>query len=169
MNYDLLVWLFAIAITIHNFEEAIWLPRWSESAGRWHHPVKPGEFRFAVFVLTLFAYVAAFLSFVGGKESIGAYLLAGYALAMLLNVAFPHLIATVALRRYAPGIATALLLNFPITFLLLRQAIREKYVELTTFIWAGPLVVAGILGSIPILFAFGRWKLGRIKKDNGDG
>jgi len=91
-------------------------------------------------------------------------LITGYALAMLLNVVFPHFIATVVLRRYAPGIVTALLLNFPITFLLLRRAVLEKYVELPKFVWIGPLIVACILGSIPILFALGRWKLGGIIK-----
>lgn len=157
MDFNFLIWLFAIAITIHNLEEAIWLPTWSKSAGRWHHPVESDVFRFAVFVLTLFAYLTAFLASVGGRESPGAYLVTGYALAMLLNVVFPHLIAAVALRRYAPGLVTALLLNFPITFFLLRQAILEKYVHLSRLVWAGPLVVICILGSIPVLFALGRW------------
>ncbi|MEW6670902.1 MAG: HXXEE domain-containing protein [Thermodesulfobacteriota bacterium] len=164
MDFNLLVWLFAIAITVHNLEESIWLPRWSKSAGRWHHPVEPGEFRFAVAALTVFAYAAACLAFVGGRESAGAYLISGYALAMLINVVFPHLVATVALRRYAPGVATALVLNLPVTFFLLRQAIAEKYVRPDTFIWAGPLVVVCILVSIPVLFALGRWKPLKILK-----
>ena len=163
MDFNLLIWLFAIAITAHNLEEAIWLPRWSKSAGRWHHPVEPGEFRFAVFVLTMLAYVISCMAFFGGKGSTGAYLISGYAFAMLLNVVFPHLIATVALRRYAPGIVTALFLNFPITLLLLRQAILEKYIQLSKFVWVGPLVVAGILGSIPVLFALGRWYFRRME------
>ena len=29
-------WLFPAAITVHNLEEAIWLPAWSRTAGRWH-------------------------------------------------------------------------------------------------------------------------------------
>nr|HOO90350.1 hypothetical protein [Syntrophales bacterium] len=47
----------------------------------------------------------------------------------------------------------------PITFLVLRQAILEKYIHLSVFIWSGPLVVVCILGSIPVLFALGRWIL----------
>ena len=31
-------WLFAIVTAAHNLEEAIWLPNWSRTAGRWHHP-----------------------------------------------------------------------------------------------------------------------------------
>ena len=62
MSFPLLSWLFAVAITIHNLEEALWLPGWSQSAGRWHHPVGAREFRFGVGVLTALAYIAVCLS-----------------------------------------------------------------------------------------------------------
>lgn len=163
MSFTLLCWLFAACITFHNLEEALWLPRWSQSAGRWHHPVGAREFRFALGVLTALAYGAAYLAGVSGKESLGAYLISGYALAMLLNVFFPHLLATLIMRRYAPGMATAVLLNLPVTFSLLYQGFQQSYIRLSTFIWAGPLVVAPILGSIPILFEVGRryWRVGK--------
>lgn len=137
MDFPLLSELFALAITIHNLEEALWLPKWSQRAGRWHHPVGVREFRFAVGVLTGLAYLAAYLSVVGGKETVGAYFVAGYALAMLMNVLFPHLLSTVIMRRYAPGTATALLLNLPITVLLLGRGFQHGYIQLSTFIWAG--------------------------------
>ncbi len=156
MSFSLLCWLFAVAITLHNLEEALWLPQWSKSVGRWHHPVGAWEFRFAVGVLTALAYGAAYLAVVSGRETVGAYLISGYALSMLMNVLFPHLLATILMRRYAPGTATALLLNLPVTLLLLYQGFQQSYIRLSTFIWAGPLVVAAILGSIPILFAIGR-------------
>ena len=158
MNFVFLSGLFALAVTLHNLEEALLLPAWSRSAGRWHHPVEAREFRFAVSVLTVFAYAAAYLAAVGGKESVGAYLLAGYALAMLLNVLFPHVLATVVMRRYAPGTATALLLNLPITVLLLDKGLQEGYVQVHRLAWVGPLVVVGILAAIPVLFAIGRWQ-----------
>ena len=94
INFIVLSWLFAISITVHNIEEAIWLPKWSISAKRWHHPVNPRVFRFAVLILTIFAYITSILASLGEKQGIGAYLVSGYALAMLLNVVFPHLIAT---------------------------------------------------------------------------
>src|SRR5215469_7345363 len=103
MNFVLLSWLFALAVTVHNAEEGWLLPAWSRSAGRWHQPVGRGEFRFAVGILTVLAYLAVGLSVSSGKESPGTYLLAGYALAMLLNVVFPHVLATIAMRRYVPG------------------------------------------------------------------
>lgn len=164
MNFILLGWLFALAVTVHNLEEALLLPAWSQKAGKWHHPVGAVEFRFAVIVLTLLAYAAVVLTAVYGKESAGAYFLSGYALAMLLNVLFPHVIATAVMRRYAPGTLTALLLNLPVTFLLLRQGLHEGYIQLNKFIWVGPLVVIGLLIAIPVLFAIGR-HLPELKKN----
>jgi len=79
-----------VAVAAHNLEEAIWLPKWSQSAGKWHPKVSAVEFRFAVAVLTILAAIAAILANLQGKGSIGAYLVSGYALAMLLNVIFPH-------------------------------------------------------------------------------
>jgi len=47
MEFNLLIWLFALAITVHNIEEEIWLPAWSKTAGWFHYPVGIVEFRFA--------------------------------------------------------------------------------------------------------------------------
>ncbi|MGV8081126.1 MAG: HXXEE domain-containing protein [Syntrophales bacterium] len=165
MNFTEWQWLFPVAVTVHNLEEAVLLPAWSQRAGRWHRPVEPFAFRFAVAVLTVLAYAATAWSAAGGAESIGAYLLSGYALAMLLNVFLPHLLATVALRRYVPGLATALLCNLPVTAGLLQAAFAEGYVKLPTFAYYAVPVCLGLVASIPFLFAVGR----RIKAGPGDG
>lgn len=154
-SFNTLAVLFAAAITLHNIEEAIWLPGWSKTAGRWHHPIASKTFRFAVTVLTLLSYAFATLAIMQGKQSIGAYLLTGYALAMFLNVFMPHTVATLALRRYAPGIVTAVFLNFPITSALVYVSVSQEYVNLNRFYIAGPAVVLGILASIPALFFIG--------------
>jgi hypothetical protein len=160
MIFFVLTWLFVLAIAIHNLEEAIWLPAWSrrlsQQGSRWHRPVGAPEFRFAVIVLTVAAAGIALAASIGGKESLGAYLVCGYALAMLLNVLFPHVLATLVMRAYAPGTLTAVLLNAPVCTLLLDLALRERYVDAAVFLWAGPLVVLGIAGAIPLLFAIGR-------------
>jgi hypothetical protein len=168
MSFLLLSWLFAAAITLHNLEEALWLPGWSQSAGRWHHPVGKREFHFAVGVLTVLAYIAAGLAAFGGKGSVGAYFITGYALAMLMNVLFPHLLATLIMRHYAPGTATALLLNLPVTFLLLHQGFQQGYIRSSMFVWVGPLIVAAILGSIPLLFAISRrcWNIRESRREH---
>lgn len=156
MTYSTLGWLFALVVTLHNAEEALLLPKWSMRAGRWHAPVDPFEFRFAVAVLTLLAYGIAYLSARHGPQSVAAYALAGYAMAMLLNAFVPHLLATLALRHYAPGTATALLLNLPVCGALLYVGLRDGYLTARQLAWYCPATIATILASIPLLFFIGR-------------
>lgn len=148
-------WLFPVAITLHNLEEAIWLPAWSKHAGKWHRPVSPSAFRFAVAVLTVLAFIVTVWSAKAGPGSVGTYLLTGCALAVLLNVLVPHLLATVALRRYMPGLGTAIALNLPVTVMLLRRAFAEGYVRFPRFTYFGVLVCVALVASIPALFKVG--------------
>jgi len=154
MQFVVLAQVFAVAVTIHNLEEAVFLPGWSRRAGRWHPRVGGGEFRFAVLVLTLAAYVCVWLAAM--PSIVGTYLLCGYAFAMLVNVFIPHTFASLALRRYAPGTATALLLMLPSTGLLLRAALAEHRIEPWRLAWVGPAGIAVLLLSIRPLFAIGR-------------
>jgi hypothetical protein len=156
MSFVAFTWIFVLVVAAHNLEEAIWLPAWSRTVVRWHQAVGNTEFRFAVIVMTLVAMISAWLATVQGRASLGAYLVTGYALAMLLNVLFPHVVASLVLRRYMPGTATAVLLNLPVTIGLLGRAFREGYVEPRAFLIFGPMVVIGIVASIPLLFRIGR-------------
>lgn len=163
MTYPILGWLFAFAVTLHNVEEAILLPKWSIRTGRWHAPVGEFEFRLAVAVLTLLAYGVAYLPSIQGPQAVAAYALAGYALAMLLNVFFPHVLATIILREYAPGTATALLFNLPVCSALLYVGVQDGYITIEKLAWFGPASVAVILVCIPILFLIGRKLVGAVK------
>jgi hypothetical protein len=154
--------VFPVVIAIHNLEEAIWLPTWSRHAGKWHRPVSTSAFRFAVAVLTVLALIASVWAVVAGPGSVGSYLLAGYALGMLLNVVAPHLLATVALRRYVPGLASALTLNLPVGILLLRSAFAEGYVRFPRFAYFGVVVCIALAVSIPLLFRVGEKLMGRL-------
>jgi len=99
MKFETFRWLFPIAITVHNLEEATWLSGWSQNVVRWHPPVGRYELWFAVGVLTALAYVLMALSIRHGKRSLATYLFVGYAFAMLLNVIMPHLISSLFLHR----------------------------------------------------------------------
>lgn len=94
-------------------------------------------------------------SAIAGPEGVGSYLLAGFAFAMLLNVLVPHLLATVAMRRYMPGLGTAIALNLLVTVMLLRSAFAEGYVRFPTFAYYGVLVCVALVASIPLLLAIG--------------
>ena len=154
MGFAALALAFCAAVTVHNVEEALFLPDWSRAAARFRAPVGAFEFRFAVAALTLVAYACAALAATGA--AFGAYLVCGYALAMAANAFVPHLVATLALRRYAPGTATGLLLNLPIGAALVAAAAAEGRSAWATFVWAGPMTTVALAAVIPALFALGR-------------
>ncbi len=156
MNFRTLEWLFPVVLTLHNTEEAIWLPAWSKRVGFWKTPVSPGVFRFAAAVLTVLAFAVTWLSAESGRQSIWTYLAVGCMVAMLANALVPHLAVTVARRSYMPGVATALVLNLPVLSLLLVMALREGFVTGGKAA-AYSIGVAGLLvAAIPALFKMGR-------------
>jgi len=160
MKFETFRWLFPVAIIVHNLEEAIWLPGWSQDVGKWHPPVGRYEFWFAVAVLTALVYVLMALSIRNGKQSLATYLFVGYAFAMLLNVIMPHLLSSLFLHRYSPGLATALIINLPITALTWRLAMRDGFVSEKRCLLVSPGVSVVLLASVPGLFFLGRHLLG---------
>ncbi len=156
MSLTSIGWLFTFGVLVHNTEEALLLPAWSLHAGKWHLPVGPREFRFAVVVLSSLLVIFALASFLTGAGSVSSYLMAGYVLAMVLNVFLPHVLTTVLMQRYMPGTASALIFNLPLGVLYLRRALMENRIELQAFFWAGPVIVLSILALIPFLFYLGR-------------
>ena len=148
--------LFLFAFTLHNIEEGLWLPGWSTSAGGFHPSVGTDEFRFGVLVVTLLGYWATFLFLAfGAGSSLIRYVYFGFLLMMAMNAVFPHLVATIALKKYAPGTITGLLLNLPlalyIVFVEYREALSD-YRLLVSF----ALLTLVILISLKPLFALGR-------------
>ncbi len=102
MGFRKTQWLFLIAVTLHNSEEAFSMPKWVAVHYR-QLPVHPGATKIwvGVLLLTLTAFAVTSLSARKGKGSLWAYLLFGYAVAMLVNVLLPHIPATLVLREYA--------------------------------------------------------------------
>lgn len=149
-------WIFALAVSLHNLEEARYLPAWSHGGSRWQRPVGVREFRFAVIVLTLWLYALNVWTDRSEAGSLPVYLLAGYAFAMLLNVLVPHVVMTVLLRRYMPGLATGLLCILPAAVGLIHVGLRSGTLSLDRLIWVGPLTALGLLLSLPILLELGR-------------
>ena len=155
ITFENFYFLFLLAVTLHSLEEAVWLPDWSQQAGRWHQPVEKIPFRFAVLVLTILAYVFAYLGLMGGKQSFGIYLLSGYVWIMLVNVFFPHLLAAIRLNQYVPGLGTALALNLPVCSAFLFVVLKEDYVSPWPLLITGCIFAGGALTLIPMLFKLG--------------
>lgn len=156
MNNGLLIWLLPIAIALHNVEEAIWLPGWSqEGAGRGYQSVGPQSFRFAVSILTLIAFLLAVWTHIRGYGSLGHYLLLAYALGQSVNVFVPHVFATIATRTYMPGLLSGILFVLPAANVLLFHAFVVEHLEIGRFFIVAGIFIPLMLLSIPILFRIG--------------
>ena len=150
--------LFLLGFSLHNLEEAIWLPDWSENAGRFHKKVTRNEFYFAVMVVTIIGYLLTFQYFIlgaSGIASISRFAYLGFILLMVVNVIFPHIAACAVLKRYAPGTLTGILLNAPIGMYILIHELRTKQDILYTFI-AGIIVTVIVLLLINAGFKIGK-------------
>lgn len=117
--------LFLLCFSLHNLEEALWLPKWSKYVKKYHKEVSENEFRFAVIFITAFGYLITFQHLIYSSSlNISKYIYFGFILMMVLNVIFPHLILTIVLKKYAAGIITGLILNAPIGIYLLAINIK---------------------------------------------
>lgn len=148
--------IFLAAFTLHNIEEAIWLPAWSAHAGKFHPEVEKNGFRFAVLTITAIGYLLTFAYLTGGNANgTVTYLYYGFVLMMSLNAVFPHLLATISTRRYSPGTVTGCLLNLPIGMYLLFVEKRQTVADaglLTGFAVVTVLTVV----SLKPLFRIGK-------------
>lgn len=146
-----LQWLFPILVTLHNGEEAIAFPAWSQRAASWYPHTTPAEVRFGAVVFALFAFVVTYFSFRSGKQSTGAYLTFGYMVAMVANAFLPHVVASLWLRSYTPGVITAVLLNIPMLTFLAWLAGKEGFVsgrKAWTYAVLVPLVLLALIRPV---------------------
>ncbi|MFJ7932598.1 HXXEE domain-containing protein [Peribacillus sp. NPDC096448] len=146
---------FCLAITLHNLEEALWLPQWSQTGASFQQPVTPNEFHFGVFIITAFAYLVSFLFLSFPKSKIIKWAYIGFLGSMILNAFFPHLIATILMKTYAPGLITALLLNVPINAVILYTLHKQNYIRVKEIIMSTVVVGIILVAMIPFLFTLG--------------
>lgn len=151
------LWIFfAIAITLHNLEEAVWLPRWSQNASRFHKKVGTDEFIFAVIVVTVIAYLGTFLFMVYPESWLLKDIYFGLLGMMMLNSVFPHLIATVFLRRYMPGVITGIFLMLPVDLILIIRGVQLNLITINEVVISTVLVGGIVIALLPVLFKIGR-------------
>ena len=147
--------LFLLGLTLHNIEEAIWLLSWSRYAKKFHEPVGSNEFIFAAIIVTIMGYLLTAVDLIiGTPGDLINYIYLGFIGMMGANVIFPHLLATVVLKKYAPGLLTGILLNLPFSIIIiychLQNGLKFSYLM-------AALVIVGILvlSSLKYLFRIG--------------
>jgi hypothetical protein len=116
--------IFLLGFTLHNIEESVWLPEWSKHSKKIHEPVERNQFIFAVIVVTIIGYLVTVVEIINNNPgSVFSYIYLGFIGMMGLNTILPHLAATVLLKKYAPGLITALLLNLPLSIIIIARYI----------------------------------------------
>ena len=146
---------FCLAITLHNLEEALWLPRWSQLDTSFQKPVTPNEFHFAVLIITALAYLVTFLYLNFSNSNAIKWAFIGFLGSMIFNAIFPHLIGTLLMKTYVPGLATALLLNIPINTVILYKLHTLNLVTLKEIFISTVVIGMILLAMIPFLFMLG--------------
>ena len=69
---------FCLAITLHNLEEALWLPQWSQIGSAFQRPVTSNEFYFTVLIITALAYLISFLYLIFPKSKVMKWAFIGF-------------------------------------------------------------------------------------------
>ena len=146
--------LFLFCFSLHNLEEALWLPAWSKHAKKYHKEVAENEFRFAVIVVTILGYLITFQFMLFPMADVSRFIYCGFVLMMVANVFFPHIAATAVLRRYAPGAITGIFLNAPVGIYILAEKIKNTD-DLTGAFISGVIISVVVLSSLKYLFIAG--------------
>ena len=120
-----LIWLFPIALALHNSEEALWLPGWMQRRGGRFSAIDPRVFRWATTVLSLLACLLAWLSWKTGPQTFWTDLLVGAAIVALCNVFVPHVALSLLTKEWMPGTATGVVVCLPALGFLVFTAWRE--------------------------------------------
>lgn len=147
--------LFIFTITLHNIEEGLWLPQWSQFAEKYHKPVEKKAFHFALVVITTLAYLVSGLFMFFPQVLVLKYFFIGYVGTMIVNAFVPHLVSTIVLKRYAPGLVTGIFLNVPLNSLIIDYLVRSKIVNLYEVIFSTVVVAIVLLASLSPLFKLG--------------
>jgi len=149
--------IFLFGFTLHNIEEAVWLPQWSQYAKRFQEPVESNQFIFAVIIITMMGFLLTALDVLWGHSaSLINYLYLGFIGMMGINTLFPHLVTTVLLKKYSPGLITALFLNLPLSLIIIFLSIKNG----TPTIWV--LLSVLIMSLVVVTSLRYLFKLGRV-------
>jgi hypothetical protein len=148
--------VFILGFSLHNIEEAIWLPQWSKNTKRYHKEVSANEFGFAVIVITAIGYLITFQYFLFAPEvSISKYIFLGFVLTMILNVIFPHIMSSIVMKKYAPGTLTGILLIWPLGIYIIYTGVTDG-IELLYVVLTSIVMMVIFLLMIRILLNIGR-------------
>ena len=135
MTFPGIAWCGVVVIALHNAEEALTIPRWlparlAELEARFRiQPAAADTDRLylGLVMATLLPALWIAIASRSAPRSAGAYSILVLYGVFLANAFVPHLLGTLLLASYVPGVATAVALVIPFTIWLTRRALVEKY------------------------------------------
>ena len=162
LSYKLLQWLVFVCVVLHNLEEGL-------AAGAYFPKVKellrervpaallasvpgPEQFYIALTGATLLPLLLTLVATTGKPTRFKPYLVAVIAAGLLLNVFIPHVLASVALGGYAPGVATAVFINLPFSVHFLRRSLREGHIDRLGLVISVAIALGILLLFVPLLW-----------------
>jgi hypothetical protein len=149
MPHFFLPLLFATGVTLHDLEEALWLPGWMRT--RTHVKTvfdpHPKAYWVGTSLVSFVVWIAALA--VGIWPTVPPFhlVLSGFALAMAVNAVVPHLSMSLIQRSYMPGTATGMLFNLPLAVLLIQAELRSRLAPWASF-WRQSVFYAVLLGVV---------------------
>jgi len=157
VNLDILISILPFAFAIHNLEEAISMENWTKSIPSKVHPkVTTAQFSIAVGLFTVLGFLITLARNYYPSNEIYLLFVSGFAGMLFLNTFFPHLLATIYLKKYAPGVITGVLINLPLTILILWLVYK---LQIISNLQLGlSILIGGLTGAI---LAFLFLKIGR--------
>ena len=121
MNYNKQLWLAGVLYTLHNIEESIGFSTFvypTELPLAIQTPTASAMI-LAIGLITVIVWVLILWANPQQKEINKKSLLIILSTVFLANTFFPHMAATIALKRYFPGLITSIILYLPYSFWIL--------------------------------------------------
>jgi hypothetical protein len=157
MRFENYRWLLIPVMTLHNLEEWVTFPAYGSIspslAARGVAALAEPPWRVLEVAWVIATVLPSVLIIAAGgarPSRLLDNLVCWVASIYLANAFIPHAIDLVVGRKYAPGVATALLVNLPFCSLLLRQAARENFLTPRQVVLVAAL---GFVSIVPVLLA----------------
>lgn len=145
MSFYRLIWLMPLAFAVHIAEE------WFGGFAHWVSMVVGGAMSPSGFLVNNAGFMAVLVALTGlaawSRARWTLFLLIFWASANLFWDFLFHLATVVAFDRYSPGLVSATLLYFPISYFVARAALRERVVATPVFA-AATALGAALMGFV---------------------
>jgi hypothetical protein len=162
LSYRSLQWLVFLCVALHNLEEGLAAKAYFPKVKDLLRDSVPatvlaavpslGQFYIALAGATLVPLMLTLIATAGRPTRLKSHLVALVAVALLLNVFIPHVPAAVALGGYAPGVATAVLVNLPFSIYFLRRSLHEGHVDRRGLVITAAIAFSILLLGVPLLW-----------------